>query len=258
MFIESQKNIIFFIIICAVLIIVLIAIVTSIVYRYQNRHVEYLNSIVKLKLEHENDILKTQLEIQEQTFQNISREIHDNIGQKLTLAKLQLNTAGLSDNNHVSDSVKIIGDAIRDLSDISRSMSSEFIQNNGFIKAVEFEMNQLSKTRLYSFKLVVTGETIFMDAKSEVILFRIIQEALSNIIKHAEASEVLVDIHFKEDQLLVNIKDNGKGFDFKNTDNPNGLLNMQKRAHMLKGSCTIQSDMGIGTVINIQIPLYES
>jgi two-component system NarL family sensor kinase len=254
----SPQSLLVLFLLINLLIIILVFFITVIIYRNKQKQKNYFASIKEIKLNHENDILKTQLEIQEQTFQNISREIHDNIGQKLTLAKLQLNTTGLSDNVHVSDSVKIIGDAIRDLSDISRSMSSEFIQNNGFIKAIEFEMNQLSKTRLYSFKLVVTGETVFMEAKREVILFRIVQEAISNIIKHAEASEVLVDIHFKDDCLLVKIKDNGKGFDLQKINNPNGLFNMEKRALMLKGSCGIQSDLGKGTIVNIQIPLYES
>jgi len=128
----------------------------------------------ELKASHENAMLQSQLEIQEQTFQNISQEIHDNIGQKLTLAKLHLNTLDMEDAANallqIQDSVKMIGETINDLSDISRSLSSEIILNNGFIKALEFEVNQLNKTRLYNIKLSVTGDSIFMEAQKELLL----------------------------------------------------------------------------------------
>jgi signal transduction histidine kinase len=244
------------------LIVMLIAVVATIVYRYQNHRLDYLNSVHQMKLNHENDMLKSQLEIQEQTFQNISREIHDNIGQKLTLAKLHLNTVNFSSvdfaQSQISDAVKIIGDSIRDLSDISRCMSSEVIVNNGFIKAVEFEINQLNKTRLYNIKLLVTGDTVYMESNRELLVFRIAQEALSNIMKHAEATQVVVDIHYLDDSLSLNISDNGKGFDRDSISNPNGLHNMAKRAEMLNGTFDIDTEKGKGSSIKIKIPLYES
>lgn len=261
MFDENQKNIIFFVVITLMLIVMLIAVVASIVYRYQNHRLDYISNINRMKLNHENDMLKSQLEIQEQTFQNISREIHDNIGQKLTLAKLQLNTVQIPDNpmNHslIQDVVKIIGVAIGDLSDISRSMSSEVIMSNGFIKALEFEINQLNKTRLYSIKLKVTGDPGYMDSGKELLLFRIVQEALSNIMKHSEASEVLVDIYQVNGYLNLSIFDNGKGFDNGSNLNSNGLKNMAKRAKMLDGLFEINSKKGEGTTVKLKIPVYE-
>ena len=90
----------------------------------------------------ENALLQAQLEMQEQTFANISGEIHDNIGQKLTLAKLHLNTLPLNGSvqlqGQVNQSIQMIGEVIADLSDMSRSMSSEILLQNGLIKAIEF------------------------------------------------------------------------------------------------------------------------
>jgi two-component system, NarL family, sensor kinase len=92
MFDKTDQSIIIFIITSALLILLLIGFITTIIYRYQQKQNAYFKDIETLKTSHENSLLQAQLEIQEQTFQNISREIHDSIGQKLTLAKLHLNT----------------------------------------------------------------------------------------------------------------------------------------------------------------------
>ncbi|MEP7254199.1 MAG: histidine kinase, partial [Ferruginibacter sp.] len=172
--------IVIFIIISVLLILTLVVFITIIIYRYQQKQNAYFKDIETLKASHQNTLLQSQLEIQEQTIQNISREIHDNIGQKLTLAKLHLNTLNYADTGktilQVNDSVTMISEAINDLSDISHSMSSEIILNNGLIKALEFEATQLSKSGRYKISFSITGNPIFMEANTELVLFRIAQE----------------------------------------------------------------------------------
>ena len=163
----TKESFIIFVVVCTLLILILVSFVTYIIYRYQLKKNIYLKEMEELKIEHETSMLQSQVEIQEQTFENISREIHDNIGQKLTLAKLQLNTVNLNDSKKTSerlhDAVSLISEAINDLSDISRSMSSEIILNNGLIKALEFEVAQLNKSSLYRIALVVNGNPVFFD-----------------------------------------------------------------------------------------------
>lgn len=259
MFSSTTQGIIVLIIVCTFLIILLISFITMILYRYQQKQNVYYTDLEKLKIAHETALLQSKLEIQEQTFQNISREIHDNIGQKLTLAKLHLNTLDLSDSNSVAqktnDSVELIGEAISDLSDISRSMSSEIVLNNGLVKALELETTQLQKSGLYKVSLSVTGEVIFLDASKELVLFRIVQEALNNIIKHAVASSINIGVHYNTSMLKLDITDNGKGFACeKGSEQGTGLTNMKKRASTLNGDCTIYSNPGEGTTIKIEIP----
>ncbi len=260
MYNPGKENIVYVIIASIILLITLTWFIIFIIYRYQKNQNVYFQNLEQLKISHENNLLLSMIEIQEQTFENISREIHDNIGQKLTLAKLHLNTLDITSAKEISkqinDSINIIGEAINDLSDISRSMSSEIILNNGFIKALEFEVNQLNKPGLYMIKLIVTGEPVFLKANKELILFRITQEALNNIVKHAEATEITMRLHYKIDNLTLDITDNGKGFVNNSTDR-NGLINMSKRAKMLRGSCNIESALGYGTTIKIEIPIYE-
>ena len=143
MYDQSTQGIIIFIAGTSFLLLLLISFIVSIAYKYQQKQNAYFKDIETLKSSHENTLLQSQLEIQEQTFQNISREIHDNIGQKLTLAKLYLNTLDFTDTDksrlQVNNSVTIIGEAINDLSDLSHSMSSEIILTHGLINALQFE-----------------------------------------------------------------------------------------------------------------------
>lgn len=261
MFEASPELVIFFIIISILLILTLSMFIALIIYRYQQKQNRYHRDIEALKISYQNSLLQSQLEIQEQTFQNISREIHDNIGQKLTLAKLHLNTLiyNIEDETaaRVNDSINIIGEAITDLSDISRSMNSEVLLNNGLIKALEFETAQFLKSGRYKICFSVTGEPVFLDANTELVLFRITQEALANIIKHADASAIDIRLHYDNTFVTMAINDNGKGFRTDENYFGTGLSNMKKRANAIKANLQISSTPNECTQIKIEIPLYE-
>ncbi len=253
--------IIIFIFISVLLILALGVFMVIIIYRYQQRQNSYFRNIRSLKISHQNSLLQSQLEIQEQTFQNISREIHDNIGQKLTLAKLHLNTLAYNSTDEtisrVNDSILMISEAITDLSDISRSMNSEILLNNGLIKALEFEATQLLKSGKYKISFSATGNPVFLDANTELLLFRIAQEAVANIIKHADATVITILLHYDNTFLTMEITDNGKGFCLDENRFGTGLSNMKKRADTLKADLQINSSPNEHTQIKIEIPPYE-
>ncbi len=262
MFHSYAESLIIFIIVSTLLITLLISFITYIVYQYQQKQNAYYKNLEELKAVHENEKLQSQVEIQEQTFENISREIHDNIGQKLTLAKLNLNTLSLENPGQLeaslNDSIAMISEAISDLSDISRSMSSEVILNNGLIKALEFEVAQLKKSSIYHINLLVTGDPIFLEAKKELILFRIVQEALNNIMKHAFANQIELLLHYGQQEVELNITDNGNGFaSNSHCIYGTGIANMKRRAELLNGLFGLASSPGTGTTITIKIPIDE-
>jgi len=256
------ESLVFFIAISVILILLLVIFVVNIIYRYQQKQNTYLKDIQALKVSYENAMLQSQLEIQEQTFQNISREIHDNIGQKLTLAKLHLNTLNYGEKDktvmQVADSIDMISEAINDLSDISRSMSSEIILNNGLIKALEFEVVQLKKSGLYTINVNTEGYTVFLNSNTELILFRIAQETLSNIIKHAQATMINIHLNYTTSIFTMEITDNGKGFNKDDILLGTGLQNIKKRAAMLNGIIKLNSVHDTGTQIKIEVPLKEN
>ena len=252
----------YFIIICTLILLVLGLAITVLSFRYQKNQILNANGILDLKTNHQEDLLKTQIQVQEQTFQNISREIHDNIAQKLTLAKLQLNLIEFPGDkkmqSNISSIISLISESLNDLRDISRSLSSEVIISNGLIKALESEIIQLNKTGQYNIKLTIVGDSFFMEAYRELAIFRIIQESLNNILKHAEATQVNIDFHFSNAALAIKIIDNGVGFNIAEISNANGVNNIKNRAITLGGEAFIESVISLGTTVHIKIPQYES
>jgi signal transduction histidine kinase len=258
---EYKKVIILFVFICSLIFVFLTISIVLVVYKYQKRRRIHKINILDLKSEHENEILKAQIKIQEQTFQHIANEIHDNIGQKLSFAKLQLNMMQDFYNKHQQEIIQEIADVITeslsDLRNLSRSLSLDFITSNGFIKAVENEIEKLNKSGLYQFKLIIQGDSLFLELDKELMLFRIVQESLNNIVKHAQAKQILIKLHYTTNNLLVSIEDDGIGFDVNNKSNGSGLTNISKRAQSIGGLATINSSKSTGTTIQINIPIYE-
>ena len=244
------------------LILLLFSFGIFLIYHYQNKQFENSKKIEILKAAHDNNILKAQIQVQELTFQYISREIHDNIGQKLSLTKLQLNTLLLlADSNlksRLEDVTHLLTESLNDLRDLSRSMSSDFIAENGFVKTIENEIEQLNKYGQFDLKLTITGEAIYMTTEKEVVLFRIIQETLNNIIKHAEATQIHIILHYTNSNLLIEIKDNGKGFNLNTQSEGNGLNNIRNRARSLDGLAEFESSKGKGTNLKINIPINDT
>lgn len=252
---QSTQIVVFFTIIC-LLVLLLIGFIVSIVFLYQKKSISYLTDIEKMKVEHERTLLKTQLEIQESTLQNISREIHDNIGLTLTLAKLTLNTSsnGMEVQNKKSyEAVQLITNAIDGLRSLSRTLNSDYVLNNGLIKSLEKELSYFKSIKAFNLDLKIIGNPIYLEASKELVIFRIAQEAYNNAIKHSNASKISTIIEYKKTCFLLKIIDNGKGFNYDDLTQKSGLNNMIHRSQLLKGNCNIESN-STGTTINLSIP----
>ena len=238
-----------------------------IVYNYfRKQKVSMQNEIILVKEIHERTMLSTQLEIQEQTFGHISREIHDHVGQRLTLARFYLSSLKEKDTAGVmslaESASQLIGEAITDLKQLSRSLTSSVIEDNGLLYALEQEIERISRLVSWKLTLQVDGDSKFISTDSELIIFRIVQEALQNIIKYAEPQEVRITFDFSTKQVALIIQDDGKGFDpmqvKQNAGSKSGLANMKKRSSLLAGSMDLQSSPGVGTKLSFIFPLNHT
>ncbi|MBI5373137.1 MAG: hypothetical protein HZA79_14030 [Sphingobacteriales bacterium] len=250
-----------FLIAATLLILLMASFILFMVYNYQKRQMVFHASFKKVQDDYEKNLIQTQLEIQEQTFQHISREIHDNISLSLTLAKLQLNTFDWNDQERsglkLESSISLIGTSIAELSDISKGLNADIIVQNGLLKAIEDELERIRQTGLFKIGYELTGTPVYMDSQRELIVFRIIQEALNNVIKHAGAKEVLLSLDFSSSRLEIRIHDNGRGFDPERLrgNGHAGLKNMETRAKILNGEMQISSNPNAGTCLIFTIPI---
>ena len=235
-------------------------------YRIKQKIITSKIEIEKIKNEAEKRILETQLEIQELTFSKISSEIHDNISLGLTLAKLQINNV-IEKKDASTDklvlAVDLISKSLVDLNDISKSMDGSQLLEYGLINAIESEINVLSQTGLYDVEFDILGEPVFLDQKIELVILRIIQEACNNIIKHARANNIRVELYYEITHIKLKIVDNGVGFDPSKVQEKKqirkmaGLKNIYSRAEIVGGKVEIFSTPERGTAILIHIPLNK-
>jgi len=260
----NQLEIIYIILITTFIILIAIIITLIVSSEYKNRIQKSKNEFASLRLVHEKELLSTQLEIQEETSHKISREIHDNIGLGLTLAKLQISNYIDSKkvNDHLLDSsIFLISKSLLDLNDISKSLDGNQLASYGLINALESEVSVLKKSGIFHVDFDVVGETIYLDTETDLILLRIFQEACNNIIKHAKASKILIDMIYEQDWLHLKITDNGKGFNVEETTKNkeirkmSGLRNFRTRAELIGGEVNITSIENIGTTIHIKTPI---
>lgn len=202
------------------------------------------------------ELLNTRLEIQEQTFKNISQEIHDNIGQALSLAKLNLNTLNSPQEQRLEDTRNLVGKAIADLRDLSRSLHGEKIAELGLLIAIKEELKIIENTGKFGTQLHVNGRPVTLPAQTEIILFRIVQEALHNAVKHSGAKSCHVEINYTENSFSLSVKDDGKGFNPEQllaAETGIGLKNMRNRAGMIQADLKIMSTPEKGTTINVSL-----
>jgi two-component system NarL family sensor kinase len=257
---NSSYDIVIFLIVTSVLICALIAFIIGILYSYRKRQIQFEKNLANLKLNYEKNLLLTQIEIQEETFNHISREIHDNITLSLTLAKLNLHTLDREEekvkSQKVENSIQLLTNSIAELSNISKSLNSETIINQGLLKALEMEIQRIRLSGAFSINLVVSGSPVFMESQKELIVFRIIQESFNNILKHSKAKLVSLELFYSHNNLSITVADDGIGFNTEKilSNGEAGLANIKKRTETLHGFMKMSSREGVGTSINFQIP----
>lgn len=211
-----------------------------------------------MELQMQQELLQTQLEIQEQTLKTISEEIHDNVGQVLSLAKLNLNTIEYNTEQKLNDTKQLISKAINDLRDLSRSMHGDRIAELGLQQSLTDELQILQNSGEFETHLKITGENYKLPAQKEMVIFRIVQEALNNAIKHAKAKNISLQLNYQPEVFVLTVQDDGIGFNAAEMQNKGiGLKSMQNRAQLIGGTCTLQSTPTTGTSITIELPTLK-
>lgn len=224
---------------------------------YRKKQKEYFYQKEQLEENFRKELLKAQLETQEQTFHSLSQELHDNIGQVLSLAKLNMSVIALNSKGEMDESIaqtkSLLNTAINDLRDISKTLNTDYVKEKDLAESIERELGMLRRTRKFEAVLEVEGAPFFISAERRLILFRIIQESLNNIVKHAGATFITVSLHYGPDALKIMIRDNGNGFNTLLTPKGVGLLNMNHRSAMIESTVTLESQPGQGTRVCITV-----
>ena len=220
------------------------------------------NNLLKEKYEAEKrieeELTQSKLEIQEQTLKNVGWELHDNIGQLLSVANMQLNILSRSieesSRRSVSDIKEIVANSLQEVRSLSKSLNNEVINYSGLEASVKNELARFERLNILKPEFNTSGESFDIPQKDAIILFRILQEFFSNVIKHSKAEKLDVNFEYTPTALNISVTDNGNGFDLQNVQKSSGLLNMESRAALINTAFTIKSELSEGTYLSLSYP----
>jgi len=251
----SKKDIIVAILVGLVFIFLFCSLMIMVVVNFVRRKRKILLEKQEQEAAFQEQLLQSQIEMQEHTLKNISQEIHDNVGQVLSLAKMNVSILSLKDpsNEKLTDIKELVGKAIVDLRSLTTGYHGEGLLEAGLIHAVKREVVQLEKTELFKVNFTTWVNEIELEKNKSIFLYRMIQEILNNILKHSEAKNINISIFREKENIHIKITDDGKGFDKTDTGFKAGmgLNNLNKRAAMMGATLTIDSKLNEGTSVEL-------
>lgn len=251
-----EKEAVFVLIYFIITIFVLILFIVVFAISFQRRKNKMLMEQIAAEQAYEQELVKSQMEIQETVLRNIAWELHDNVGQLLSVANLQLNllSGRIPENfkDEIQETKDIIKQSVQEIRSLSKVLNNDVILKNGLVKSLETEIDRLNRLKYLKAIMTVEGEGVDIVNSTEIIIFRIIQESLSNILKHAKASKLFLLVSFQEEFLEIVLTDNGVGFDTSEKTDGSGMETMKNRAALIRALLTIDSDLGKGTVVSLK------
>lgn len=215
--------------------------------RQKHRHQQELNQKQK---EQANAVMETQ----ELERKRIAEDLHDSLGHLLSTAKLNLQTLP-GGQKQVESSLQLLNQASEEIRNITFNLMPRALEEEGLVPALRELAAKVTNTGRVKVQLHVHNiDHVILEKQSQFNIYRIVQEAVNNILKHAEATEISIQLIGQSDHLTIMIEDDGKGFDTGSKKNGRGLKNIVTRSLWLNGHINIDSTPGRGTTITTEIP----
>jgi len=205
--------------------------------------------------------------IREQERTHIAREIHDELGQQLTVLKMDvswLNKKVASSDEMIKQKMKsllsMLDDTVRSVRRISSELRPSLLDDLGLTAAMEWQLTEFEKRSGIHTRFINSGDEVLLPEAVKTALFRIFQESLTNVARHSQAKNISVSFIEADDHLVLSIQDDGKGFDKQQVADKKtlGILGMKERTFMIDGTYEIVSAPGKGTVVTVKIPFTHT
>ncbi|MBS1772866.1 MAG: two-component sensor histidine kinase [Bacteroidetes bacterium] len=249
-----------FIILATLILLVFINGILIFVIQYRKRKLLHEKEKTMMNEQHTEELLQTKLEIQTQTMQDIGREIHDNVGQRLTLAAIYANQLSHSNNypeitQRITEVGSIINESLSELRNLSRHLTNENTQATELKTLIESECARINALNICTVSCHFNRDNFSMFNTVKNFILRIIQEFIQNSLKHSGCKQITIAFTYTYTGLEVTATDDGKGFDTGNIQREGiGLQNMKKRAELIGAEFSINSQKHNGTQLHLFIP----
>ncbi|WP_066220559.1 sensor histidine kinase [Formosa haliotis] len=226
---------------------------------FQKRKNKLLRDKIEQQRIFDEEISRTQIEIQEQTLKHIGQELHDNVGQLLSVAFIQLGMLGKQIDPelepYVSENKDLVKESLDELRAISKSLNGEVVMHRGFQDSINNEIKRFNKLGRIDAEVIIEGDSSLLENKKDgMILFRIFQEFLSNTLKYSEASHLKTRINYTPNCLMLYAEDDGVGFDINKIEQGSGLINMESRAALINAHFKLKSKPDQGVSLQLKYP----
>ncbi|KRB56645.1 sensor histidine kinase [Flavobacterium sp. Root186] len=207
----------------------------------------------------ELELIKASISGQDKERQRISQELHDSIGGNLAAIKLQVNHLDVSNFSNVQKISLQLDETYQQVRSLSHTLLPKKFSQNKFLEVLESYLKNISDASQIKISFIPYPKKEINELNEDIQIetFKIIQELLTNTIKHAKASEVEIQLNYIENILNLLFEDNGVGFDTDKSSKGIGFINLETRIDKLKGSFVIDSKLKRGTIANIEIPVLE-
>ena len=255
---ELTNNILIPILAGTALITLLVGFIISFVFMYRKAQLNF-------KLERQafqQTLLETQVEIKEQTLTDLSRELHDNLGQIASLIKINLSMLSFKESpenqQKVKDSIELLKQLIHDIRHLSSTLNSDNLKTHGLIATIQRDVEKIQSSGFIAITFETNTNQPLIGFESTVFLYRMFQEMTNNLIKHAQATEAEVKISVQNKLLTLSVKDNGQGIPptvLNDKSQGNGLRNLEQRCKLIGANLNIDTAANSGTLIEIKLPL---
>lgn len=251
------------IIISTFLLLFLGSIVIYFLLIYQRKVHRHQEELLLLRETFNKTLLQSQLEIKEHTLHHISTELHSNISQIVAVINMNLSSYFQSsprDESILRETKTLVKQLATEVKSLTTTLNSDHVGKAGFLKMMRTEIERLERAHVYKVHLNISGSEFRLNPEKEIILFRLCQEILNNIIKHADGSVIEIFLEFETNALIISIKDNGKGFDLEETSlraietGSTGINNIYSRTTQMEGEVVIYTSPGNGAEIKVKIP----
>jgi signal transduction histidine kinase len=210
----------------------------------------------------QQEILHTTITVQDRERKRISEDLHDSLGSILSAAKLKLSAIGNDqvmpeEEEKLQSALLLLDEAVTEMRNISYNIMPATLSKLGLIAALQNLFNRITSRSGLKISFNTYGFTGRLEGSTEVSIYRIILESINNVVKHAKARQVTVQLVKYPDHINITIEDDGLGFDREKVqDGSAGLINIKSRVEYLKGNIDVDTKEGNGTTILIDIP-YE-
>lgn len=226
--------------------------VVAMVLIHRQRQAQNRQKLDQIKVEHDKTLLNIENEIQQETLSHIGRELHDNIGQLLSLAKLNF---GSAKPEKQSEGKVILNQIIKEVRGLSKTLNIDWVESISLAEFINQELGKIQATGFCETSMENSLEDFELTKDEKLVLIRVTQECLNNAIKHASPEKIEVKIYQNGKGKVIQIIDDGKGFDQTVKSSGSGMTNLKKRMETIGGEFQLTSVVGKGTDIKLLLPI---